>query len=191
MAYALAEEAKKLGARVTLVSGPVSLKLGKLGKSGLPSITPVISADDMYHAVIKAAPKADIIIMAAAVSDYKPKIYSPRKMKKKSGPLTLHLVPTVDILKELGKQKKPGQMLVGFAAETDHLLKNALRKMKNKNLDMIVANRVGKKSSGFESDFNQATVLTKDGTQKRLPPMTKKKMAKKILTLVMHFIHRF
>ncbi len=178
MGYALAEEAKKLGAEVTLISGPVSLQSDTL------SIIRVLSADDMYHAVTKAAPKAHIIIMSAAVSDYKPKTYSPHKMKKKRGPLTLHLVPTVDILKELGKRKKPGQVLVGFAAETDHLLKNASQKMKKKNLDMIIANHVGKKSAGFESDFNQATVLIKDGTQKRLPSMTKKKMAKKILALL-------
>lgn len=183
MGYALAEEAFRRGAKVTLVSGPVSIS---------SSVTPIIqvtSAEEMYETVLKEASKADLIVMTAAVSDYRPNRYSAHKLKKARRNLALILVPTRDILKELGRCKRPGQVLVGFAAETNHVIENALQKIEKKNLDVIIANRVGATGTGFESDHNQAIAIFADGKKIEFPRMPKKKLASKILTLVMPFLH--
>ena len=174
MGYAIAEEAGRRGAKETLVSGPTSL-------GSRLKIIPVVSARDMYRAVMKEASKADLVVMAAAVSDFRPATYLPRKLKKTGRSLTVRFVPNPDILKELGRRKQPGQILVGFAAETDHLMENARRKIVSKNLNMIVVNRVGGAGSGFEGNKNQATILMKYGTAKRLPLMKKTSLASAIL----------
>jgi phosphopantothenoylcysteine decarboxylase/phosphopantothenate--cysteine ligase len=175
MGFAIAEEGVRRGARVTLVTGPVAL--------GLPAcrVVRVVSAAEMYRAVLREASRAELIVMTAAVSDYRPASFSRRKLKKADKPLFLKLVRTKDILKELGRRKKPGQILLGFAAETHRVKEHALEKLRKKHLDVIVANRVGASGGGFESDANAAVLLTASGRKKSLRPMTKKKMAKEIL----------
>lgn len=180
MGYAIAEAAARRGAKVTLISGPTSLTVS--GKR--IQLISAVSAKQMYRAVMKESPKADIVIMAAAVSDFRPAHFLPKKLKKTGKSLTVRFLPNPDILKELGRRKRPGQILVGFAAETDRLIENARRKMISKNLDMIVVNRVGKKGTGFESDTNRALLIPIKGDQKALPLMTKKKLAAKILDVI-------
>jgi len=187
MGYALAEEALKRGHRVVLISGPTSLIPPPLPSTQLIRVT---TAQEMYHTVMKEARRASIIIMTAAVSDYRPIGYSQKKIKKGKKKIHLTLTPTRDILKELGQKKRVGQILVGFAAETDHLVPNAMKKLRQKNLDLIVANHVGPRTKGgFENDKNQAILLSSLGKRKKLPTMTKKKMASEIFSfLFSHFI---
>ena len=140
MGYALAEAALKMGAKVTLISGPTNLT----NRGGLQTVH-VVSAREMYRAALKAAKSADIIICAAAVSDFRPKIVSRKKIKVGETrdtryEIQLSLATNPDILKEIGQRKRPSQLLIGFALETDNLIKNAKKKMKDKNCDMIVAN---------------------------------------------------
>lgn len=182
MGYAIAEAAVKKGADVTLISGPTA-----------PSPSPpqlktisVVSAEEMYRAVMKHAPKADIVIMAAAVSDWRPARYSNRKVKKTNKPLRVSLVRTPDILEELGRRKRGGQILVGFAAETERLVQNARKKLRRKNLDLIVANRVGK-GTGFGSDKTRLVLMTRSGLVKKLPLLPKKTAAKRLLTILLHY----
>ena len=156
MGYAIAEAARERGLLVTLVSGPVNL----LPPEGVEVIN-IESAADMAKAMKSAAETADIIVMAAAVADYRPKQYSTSKVKKSDGDMCIELERTEDILLSLGKNKKPGQILVGFAAETENLLDNARRKLDKKNLDMIVANDVTKAGAGFDVDTNIATIITR------------------------------
>jgi phosphopantothenoylcysteine decarboxylase/phosphopantothenate--cysteine ligase len=179
MGYAIAEEATRKGAKVTLVSGPSPL-------TPHPSLKfiRVVTADQMYRAVMREAPRADIIIMAAAVSDYRPATYSRRKLKKKGKRLIVSLKPTRDILKELGRRKKRGQILVGFAAETDRLVQNALKKLREKHLDLIVANRVGSENQGFESDANRVLLLSSTGKRKQLPLLPKQKIASPLFDFI-------
>lgn len=177
MGYAIAEEAAKRGARVTLVSGPTAIAPPPV------RLISVVSAKEMYRVVMKEAPKTDLVVMAAAVSDFRPANYLPRKLKKAGRSLTIRFIPNPDILKELGRRKRPGQILVGFAAETDHLIKNARRKIILKNLDLIVVNRIGIGGTGFESDQNEATILMSRGGKRRFPRMKKAFLAGKILDL--------
>jgi phosphopantothenoylcysteine decarboxylase/phosphopantothenate--cysteine ligase len=175
MGYALADEAHRRGAKVTLVTGPVSIPPPPV------KVVAVTTAEQMYRTVLMEARKADVILMCAAVSDYRPVAFSKKKLKKSPRPLTLRLVRTKDILKELGRQKKPGQILVGFAAETDRVETYARRKLAEKNLDLIVANRVGRPGAGFESDRNEALLIAASGRSRRPPPMSKGTMARQIL----------
>ncbi len=172
MGYALAEEACLRGASVTLVTGPVSIPPPPRVK-----VVAVVSAEEMFRAVMKEAPRSDVILMCAAVSDYRPASFSKKKLKKTGKPLDLKLVRTPDILRELGRRKRPGQLLVGFAAETHRVETYARKKLREKNLDAIIANRVGGSRTGFQSDTNVALLLSASGKRKRLPSMTKKKMA--------------
>jgi phosphopantothenoylcysteine decarboxylase/phosphopantothenate--cysteine ligase len=158
MGYALAEEARRRGADVVLVSGPTPL----MPPDGVELIS-VQTADEMGAAVSQRFDQADIVIMAAAVSDIKFADTSPQKLKKKSLTATITVQPTADILKSLG-QKKADKILVGFAAETEQIEKNALQKAQNKNLDFIVANNVNEEGIGFESDFNRVSLVFQDGT---------------------------
>lgn len=134
----------------------------------------------MYKAVMDAVQQADVLIMAAAVSDFKPTLSSDRKIKKEDAPSTIHLDRTQDILSAVGKL--PGKrVLIGFAAETDDVPGNALRKLKSKNLDLIVANDILKKGAGFGCDTNAATVIDRSGTATELPLMQKSELAGFIL----------
>ena len=179
MGYALAEAASKEGHKVTLVSGPVSLVPPKFVKT-----VQVESAAEMACEIRRFAKSADLIIMVAAVADYTPVNFAKDKIKKKQSIFSIKLKKTEDILATLGKNKKKGQILVGFAAETSDLIKNAESKLEKKNLDWIVANKVGKKDRGFTSDNNAATLLSKDGKRLSFPLQSKTSLAKKILKVV-------
>ncbi len=179
MGYALAEEAARRGHSVTLISGPSSLIPKFKGRTS--RVIRVVTAEEMYRAVIKHSPKANLIIMAAAVSDYRPVRYSAKKMKKKGRTQSILLAPTKDILKELGRRKKKGQILVGFAAETDRLIQNASKKLREKNLDMIVANYVGRRVGGFESEKNRAILLFRHGRKMRFSLTSKIRLAQALL----------
>ncbi|OBA08649.1 phosphopantothenoylcysteine decarboxylase [Bacillus subtilis] len=176
MGYALAEAAVQLGAQVTLISGPVSLDKPK----GLAQFIPVQSAADMREAVLSVYDSSDIVIKTAAVADFTPKTVFDHKMKKQDGGMTLELNRTVDILKELG-EKKIGQILVGFAAETQDVEHYARKKLAAKNLDMIVANDVKANGAGFGADTNIVTIFFKDGQKRELPIMSKLDVSFEIL----------
>jgi phosphopantothenoylcysteine decarboxylase/phosphopantothenate--cysteine ligase len=172
MGFSLARVARRRGARVTLITGPTYLE----AVPGISTIR-VTSALEMEKEVLKVFPTASIVIKAAAVSDYRPQEVTPHKIKKK-GQTALHLtlIQNPDILKRLG-QKKKNQFLVGFAAETEDLIDNAFQKLKEKNLDLIVANPIGKPDAGFGCDTNQVLLLFPDGKTKSLPLMPKDEVA--------------
>lgn len=156
MGYALAKIAHYMGAEVTLVSGPTNLT----PPFGIQTIS-VQSANDMYQAMLQHYKNTDIVIMAAAVSDFTPKISVDAKMKKTEIDLSLELIQTKDILATLGTQKEK-QLLCGFAMETDHVLENAYKKFKNKHCDMLVVNDLHEKGAGFQHDTNKVTIITQN-----------------------------
>ena len=171
--FALAQAALDQGAEVTLISSPVCLT-PPVGASKVD----VTTAEQMAAVVLKETENADLLIMAAAVADYKPAQEIKRKVKKDQGGLSvINLETTPDILSELAQRKKSTgigpRLVIGFAAETDNLLENASSKLKKKDLDLIVANDVSRKDSGFGSDKNQVTLIWKDGRKKELPLMKK------------------
>jgi phosphopantothenoylcysteine decarboxylase/phosphopantothenate--cysteine ligase len=175
MGYALARAGLRRGASVALVSGPTSLE----PPAGARLIS-VTTAAEMRRAVLEEFPNCTAVIMAAAVSDYRPAESSSSKMKRGRASWELRLEPNPDILKELGA-KKDGKLLVGFAAETDDLAANAKKKLRGKNLDMIVANDVTQAGSGFDGDTNIATIVDRSGASRALPLMTKDELADQIL----------
>jgi len=175
MGYALARGGLNRGAAVTLVSGPTVLEPPAGAR-----LIPVTTAAEMRRAVLEEFPNCTAVIMAAAVSDYRPIEYSSTKMKRGKTPLELRLEPNPDILKELGA-KKAGKLLVGFAAESENLAANAKKKLREKNLDMIVANDVTQEGSGFDGDTNIATIVDRSGASRALPLMTKDELADQIL----------
>ena len=181
MGYAIARAAEKRGARVTLVSGPVSLD----PPVGVECI-PVESCDEMADAVFSNLGAADIIIKVAAVADYRPIDPGTIKIKKTkdSKDLTISMTENMDILKRIGELKTKKQFLVGFAAETNDLEKHARAKIKKKNLDMIAANLVGTKDSGFKTDTNKVKLFFKDGASKDIPLMDKHKVAHILLDTI-------
>ena len=175
MGYALAAAARERGAAVVLISGPSHLP----SPSGVKVIR-VLTADDMYRAVMEHAGTAQVIIMAAAVSDFKPAVSTDHKIKKHEAPTILQLEPTRDILLELGKTAGE-RFLVGFAAETDNVHQNAIKKLKEKKLDMIVANDLARAGAGFEIDTNSVTIIDRTGKSAELPVMQKSEIAAHIL----------
>lgn len=178
MGYALAEEAASRGAKVTLVSGPVSLKANH------PSITivDVVSAKEMYNACIDTFPSADIAIMCAAVADYAPSIVATEKIKREKDEISvIHLVKNPDIAAKLGEMKKPGQILVGFALETNNEETNAHLKLKKKNLDMIVLNSLRDKGAGFKTDTNRIAIFHANGAQQQYETKPKREVARDII----------
>jgi len=179
MGYALARNAVLRGARVILVSGPVDLAT-PLGVE----LVRVSSAEEMRLAVMKSAKTCSVIIKAAAVADYRPVERSGRKVKKKDENLTLSLTRNTDILAELGALEHP-PLLVGFAAETDNLEQYAHKKLRKKNLDMIVANEVGKSNTGFNAETNRATLYFRDGRKTEYSLMPKNDLATVILDHVL------
>ena len=180
MGFAIAEAARDRGAEVTVIRGSVTAEI----PAGVRMI-PIESALELYDAMMQEAPEQDVIIQAAAVSDYRPAEQKDRKIKKESGSdLTLILTENPDIAKAVGEQKKPGQTLVGFAAETDNLRKNAKSKLEKKKLDMIVANDVTKPGAGFNVDTNIAVLITSDGSTEE-PLQTKRQLAERILDKVL------
>ncbi|SNS97599.1 Phosphopantothenate-cysteine ligase /Phosphopantothenoylcysteine decarboxylase [Bacillus sp. OK838] len=178
MGYALAEQAIELGAEVTLITGPVNLTPPSKAR-----VIPVESAADMYEAVFGQFDSSDVVIMTAAVADYKPKNYHAQKMKKQPGENVIEFERTKDILKELG-ENKTHQILVGFAAETNNVEEYARGKLVKKNADIIVANNVTVAGAGFGTDTNIVTIYDKNGSATELPKMSKADIAKSILAEV-------
>ncbi|WP_317175441.1 bifunctional phosphopantothenoylcysteine decarboxylase/phosphopantothenate--cysteine ligase CoaBC [Pontibacter cellulosilyticus] len=160
MGYALAACFAARGANVQLISGPVSIK----AEHQSINVTSVTTADEMYAAVKQLALEADILVYAAAVADYKPKVVADKKIKKSGNELTIELVKNVDIASALGKEKKEGQFSVGFALETHNESANAREKLQKKNLDMIVLNSLNDPGAGFKHDTNKVTIIEKDAT---------------------------
>jgi len=182
MGYALASAAVAAGWKVDLISGPVSLP----PPAGV-KVFQVVSAADMLAAVEKRFPRCDVLIMCAAVSDFRPKKVISHKVKKGNAPLVVKFEPTVDILKKMAARKKSGQLVVGFAAETKNLEAYARRKLKEKNLDFIVANRVGRAGAGFGSDHNKVTLIGRDGTWLKLGLAPKAGIAKQLITRLRNY----
>ncbi|MBD81241.1 MAG: bifunctional phosphopantothenoylcysteine decarboxylase/phosphopantothenate--cysteine ligase CoaBC [Crocinitomicaceae bacterium] len=176
MGFAIAEEAAERGARVTLVSGPVSLSL----KNDSITRIDVVSAREMYEAVLNEFDACDVAILAAAVADYRPKEVADSKIKKKDSSLNLNLEPTDDILATLGK-KKTTQVLVGFALETNNERENAKKKLVNKNLDFIVLNSLQDKGAGFAVDTNKITILDRGNNGVEFELKSKEKVATDII----------
>lgn len=172
MGYSLAIAARKLGAEVILVSGPTELSQPE----GLKKFIKVRSAQEMYEATIKEFPQVDIAIACAAVADYKPKNYSTEKIKKKDGDMTIVLDRNPDILFEMGKLKDK-QFLIGFAAETENIIENAIGKLKRKNLNMIVAND----ASNMQKTTNQIRIIKSENSIKEIPEKEKSQLAFDIL----------
>ena len=175
MGYAIARAAARRGAEVTLVSGPVSLAAPKY-----VSLVPIRSAQEMYEAVMAAAPRADIVIKAAAVADYRPAAVADNKLKKKDGELSIPLERTKDILAALGESKRPGQFLCGFSMETENMLENSRKKLEKKHLDLIAANNVKVAGAGFAVDTNVLTLIAPDD-MKELPLLSKDAAADALL----------
>lgn len=160
MGYAIAEVLEKMGASVTLISGPSALPIPE--RLHFISVT---SAEEMLEACLAVFPETDITVMSAAVADYRPKAVAKEKIKKQDADLSIELEKTTDILATLGSQKTPQQLLVGFALETNDEVKHAKDKLIRKNLDFIVLNSLQDKGAGFAGDQNKVTIITKDGEQ--------------------------
>lgn len=175
MGYALACAARDMGARVTLVSANCALPAPYAVR-----LLPVETAAEMYEAVLEQAKTADIIVKAAAPADYRPAAYAPEKIKKSEGPLSLQLERTADILAEVCKNKRPGQLVCGFSMETENLIENSVRKLHKKGCDMIVANSLRTEGAGFGTDTNVAALITRGGV-KELSLMSKYELARQIL----------
>ena len=181
MGYALAEECAERGAEVVLISGPVSIKAHH------PSIkvVSVESAQQMHDAALSAFADSDAAIMCAAVADYAPVVVAEKKIKREKDDIpVIELKKNPDIAAALGKIKKPGQMLVGFALETDNEMANAQSKLERKNLDMIVLNSLADKQAGFGVDTNKVTIIEKDGTVHSYEVKPKKEVAADIVDLI-------
>ena len=182
MGFAVATAAEYRGAEVTLITGPSNL----LSPNNVRVIR-VNTAQEMAQAVFEYTEYSDIVIKAAAVSDYRPANRSEQKIKKQADQLVLSLEKTRDILKEIGKNKN-GKILVGFAAETEHLERHAQQKLVEKNLDIIVANIVGYPDSGFDADTNTVTLFYKDRAKEDLPKMTKQEVANLLLDRIVKML---
>ncbi|WP_110112885.1 bifunctional phosphopantothenoylcysteine decarboxylase/phosphopantothenate--cysteine ligase CoaBC [Bacillus sp. CGMCC 1.16541] len=175
MGYAIAREAAKQGANVTLVTGPTNIPY----PAGV-EVVKVDSAQEMYEEVIERYHTMDVVIKSAAVADYRPKHVHEQKMKKKPGEAIIELERTQDILKTLGERKEH-QLLIGFAAETEKVDEYAQQKLQKKNLDMIVANNVTEEGAGFGVDTNVVTFYKRTGEKKQFPLLTKHEVAKNVL----------
>jgi phosphopantothenoylcysteine decarboxylase/phosphopantothenate--cysteine ligase len=178
MGYALAAAAARRGARVTLISGPTALATPE----GVERMD-VTTAEEM-HKVVQTHKDADLVIMAAAVADYTPIETAPSKIKKQEGEMTLRLRRTPDILATLGQEKRNGQILVGFAMETDDGLANARRKLEQKNLDWIVLNNLREAGAGFGTGTNRVTLIHRNGSHETLPLMSKSEVAEALMASI-------
>ena len=179
MGYAIAQAAARRGAQVTLVSGPVALKR-------LPYVetVDVVSAQEMFEAVTARAAEQDIIIIAAAVADYRPLVVAEDKMKKSDDALSIPLERNQDILGWLGQHRQPGQFLCGFSMETQNMVENSRKKLEKKRVDMIAANNLKVEGAGFGVDTNLLTLITKDGLDE-LPMVTKEAAADLLLDSIL------
>jgi phosphopantothenoylcysteine decarboxylase/phosphopantothenate--cysteine ligase len=181
--YALAAEAAARGAHVTLVT-----TVDRAVPPGVAEVVEVVSAADMQEAVVPRAATTDVVVMAAAVADFRPASVADHKLKKDElgadGAPRIVLEPTHDFLVDLGEAKRPGQLIVGFAAETDDLIENATGKLRRKHLDLIVANDVAAPGAGFEHDTNAVVLLGADGTRKDVPLSDKRAVARAVIDAV-------
>ncbi len=182
MGFAIAKEAMLRGAEVTVVKANTTAAIPNFVK-----IVEVSSAKDMFDAVTALSDQQDIIVKAAAVADYTPESYVDSKIKKKDGDLSIPLKRTMDILKYLGENKKEGQFLCGFSMETDNMLENSKAKLSKKNADMIVANNLRDAGSGFKTDTNAVTLITRDG-HRSLELKSKAEVAKEIFDEILGLI---
>jgi phosphopantothenoylcysteine decarboxylase/phosphopantothenate--cysteine ligase len=176
MGYALAEASRRRGAHVILVSGPTHLD-----PPAGAEVERVRTAEQMAQAVLRHFERATVTLMAAAVTDFRPAEVYPGKIRKQDGIPTLKLAPTPDILTMIAPRRRPGQVVVGFAAETENLLANATAKLQAKRLDLVVANDILQEGAGFESDTNIVTLVFPDGRSKALEKMSKLDVAQRIL----------
>jgi phosphopantothenoylcysteine decarboxylase/phosphopantothenate--cysteine ligase len=178
MGYAIAEAAIAAGHSVTLISGPASVT----PPEGAQFIS-ITTSDELHDEVHRAVRECDVLVMCAAVSDYKPAKVGPRKMKKLKTPFALDLIPTRDILASLSRDNR-SYLVVGFAAETHDLELNAQKKLREKNCDMIVANDVSKTDSAMESDENAVTIFFRSGESKTISRRSKKNIARELVKII-------
>jgi len=185
MGYAIARAAQNYGAKTILISGPTQIPSPR----GVHFIG-VVTARELYQVALKHFQEADVVISAAAVADYRPARSAAQKIKKKGrNDLTIRLVRNPDILGELGKMKGE-KILVGFAAETSQMITNARKKLKSKNLDLIVANDITRKDSGFGVDTNVVSIISEDGEIVSLPKLSKTRVAERVLREVIKLIKK-
>jgi len=182
MGYAVAEAALAEGHDVTLISGPASVDPPRNA-----NLIPVSTSDEMFEAVHRHADKCDICVLCAAVADYKPANVSSIKIKKRDAKFSLELIPTRDILDSLGHKQDRQFVLVGFAAETDHVEQNAAKKLRAKNCDIIVANDVSGADSGMESDGNEVIILFRNGEKTKISRAPKKNIARDLVKIFSNF----
>lgn len=184
MGFEIAKAASNQGAEVILISGPTHEKVS----NNLIQLIPVTSADEMYKATLKEFDSADVAILSAAVSDYKPINVSTSKIKKSEKTFSIELIKTKDILASLGKIKN-NQYLVGFALETNNELENAKSKLRNKNLDLIVLNSLNDEGAGFKVDTNKVTIIDKNNKVIEFDLKSKAEVAQDLLNIIIEHIH--
>lgn len=184
MGYAIAEAALAAGHTVTLISGPAAVT----PPDGAQIIS-ITTSDELYRAVHRAVPQCDVLVMCAAVSDYKPAMVEPRKMKKRNTPFALELIPTRDILASLSKENR-SYLVVGFAAETHDLEANAQKKLQEKNCDLIVANDVSRTDSGMESDENAVTIFLRNGEARKISRTSKRIIARELVKIISKMLEK-
>lgn len=185
MGIALAEALAEAGANVQLVLGPTHLST----QHSDVTTTRVVTAADMFNSCMELSPKADIIVMAAAVADYRPKTVADKKMKKKDDELSIELEKTKDIARMLGSQKKNGQLLIGFSLETNNEREYAQKKLQDKNLDMVVLNSLNDAGAGFNYDTNKVLLLSRNGKEQALPLQSKQEVARNIVLAIIDLQH--
>jgi phosphopantothenoylcysteine decarboxylase/phosphopantothenate--cysteine ligase len=178
MGYAIAAAALDAGHDVILISGPVNLEPPRGAK-----MISVSTSEEMFEAVQRYADESNICVLCAAVADYKPAQVSPIKIKKRAGAISLDLLPTRDILESLGRQRGRKFLLVGFAAETDHLEANAAKKLRQKNCDLIVANDA---HMGMETDENELLILFRDSERKKISRAPKQILARELIKIFLN-----
>ena len=177
MGYAIAEAALEAGHDVVLISGPVNVDPPRRAQ-----VISILTSDEIYDAVHQHLRDCDVLVMCAAVADYKPQNVSATKIKKRDAALSLELVPTRDILSSLQNQDRQF-LVVGFAAETNDVEANAQNKLQTKNCDIIVANDVSSADSGMESDQNEAIIFVRNGETKKIPRAPKKIIARELVKI--------
>jgi phosphopantothenoylcysteine decarboxylase/phosphopantothenate--cysteine ligase len=185
MGFAIAEALANQGARVELVTGPTNQHT----ENARINVTSVMSADDMYNACDKFFPTADITVLSAAVADYRPAVVAEHKIKKKDETLSLELTKTRDIAASLGKRKRPDQILVGFALETEHEKDNAIKKLEAKNFDMIVLNSLNDAGAGFGHNTNKIAIIDRSHKIRRFELKEKKDVANDIVNAIVEKLH--
>jgi phosphopantothenoylcysteine decarboxylase / phosphopantothenate---cysteine ligase len=181
MGYAIAEAALAADHDVTLISGPVNLD----PPSGAQFVS-ILSSDEMYGAVHRHSRECDLLVMSAAVADYKPRKVSATKIKKRNEHFALDLIPTRDILASLSHKDRQF-LVVGFAAETNDIEENAKRKLRDKNCDVIVANDVSSADSGMESDANEVTIFFRNGEKEKISRTSKRNIARELVKILTNY----